>query len=694
VKRMTAAVLSLDNISVSYRTRAGLVPAVTDVSLELAAGESLGLVGESGCGKSTIGLAIMRHLGRSGELVGGRILLRGVDMSTLTPEALRQVRGGECAMVYQEPMSALNPSLTIGEQLVEVPLAHGERDRSTARRRAVDMLMQVHLPDPLRTMATYPHQLSGGQQQRVVIAMALLANPSIVVLDEPTTGLDVTIEAGIVDLIAKLSLRYGTALLYISHNLGLIARVCSRVAVMYSGEIVESGPVAEVFTAPRHPYTQGLLRCLPRAGLDKRLHPLRPIRGSIGAPQDRPPGCRFAPRCDSCIAGRCDAGPVALEPDGKGGAVRCLRWTEIATLDAPPPGRHDEKPAESVLLEVEGLAKHYEIATTGFGALLPWHRNKLLKANDNLTFRVRRQQVLAVVGESGCGKSTLARMLMGLEAATAGRAEFDGLDLAALPVERRSPAQLRLLQMVFQNPDETLNPSYSVGAQIGRVVRKFGIARRRSDIRDEVERLLALTRMPAGSASRRPGELSGGQKQRVGIARAFAGNPAMIVADEPVSALDVSVSAAIVELLIDLQRERGTTLLVISHDLGLVRYIADRVVVMYLGQVMEVGTAAEMFAPPWHPYTEALLSTAPNLDAVAPGTRIVLQGDIPSAVDQSPGCPFHTRCPRKLGPICENVKPIEQRTSSGRRISCHIPIAALDRIVAPSPIDEVESTRP
>ncbi len=248
--------------------------------------------------------------------------------------------------------------------------------------------------------------------------------------------------------------------------------------------------------------------------------------------------------------------------------------------------------------------------------------------------------------------------------------------------------------MVFQNPDETLNPSYSVGAQIGRVVRKFGIARRRSDIRDEVERLLALTRMPAGSASRRPGELSGGQKQRVGIARAFAGNPAMIVADEPVSALDVSVSAAIVELLIDLQRERGTTLLVISHDLGLVRYIADRVVVMYLGQVMEVGTAAEMFAPPWHPYTEALLSTAPNLDAVAPGTRIVLQGDIPSAVDQSPGCPFHTRCPRKLGPICENVKPIEQRTSSGRRISCHIPIAALDRIVAPSPIDEVESTRP
>jgi peptide/nickel transport system ATP-binding protein len=693
VSGVTSAILTLDNISVSYRTAAGLVPAVTSVSLELAAGESLGLVGESGCGKSTIGLAIMRHLGRAGELVGGRILLRGRDMSTLTPEALRRARGGECAMVYQEPMSALNPCLTIGEQLAEVPLAHGERDPSAARRRAVDMLTQVHLPDPLRTMTAYPHQLSGGQQQRVVIAMALLANPSIVILDEPTTGLDVTIEAGIVDLIANLSRRYGTALLYISHNLGLIARVCSRVAVMYSGEIVESGPVADVFAAPRHPYAQGLLRCLPRAGLDKRLHPLRPIRGSIGAPQDRPSGCRFAPRCDFFAAGRCDAGPVALDADGQGRAVRCLRWTEITTRDVPLTGRHDERPPESVLLEVDGLAKHYEIATGGLAALLPWRRTKLLKANDNLAFRVRRHQVLAVVGESGCGKSTLARVLMGLETATAGRAESDGIDLAALPVERRSPAQLRLLQMVFQNPDETLNPSYSVGAQIGRVIRKFGIARRRGEIRDEVERLLALTRMPPGSATRRPGELSGGQKQRVGIARAFAGNPAMIVADEPVSALDVSVSAAIVELLLDLQRERGTTLLVISHDLGLVRYIADRVVVMYLGQVMEVGTAAEMFAPPWHPYTEALLSTAPSLDAATSGKRIVLQADIPSAMDPPSGCPFHTRCPRKLGPICENVKPVEQRTSSGRRISCHIPIAELDRVQAPGTRDEIEAAR-
>ncbi len=692
---MTSPILRLDNVSVSYRTRSGIVPAVTGVSLEIAAGESLGLVGESGCGKSTIGLAIMRHLGPSGELTGGRILLSGREMSTLTPEALRRARGGECAMVYQEPMSALNPCLTVGEQLAEVPLAHGERDRAAARRRAVDLLMQVHLPDPRRMMEAYPHQLSGGQQQRVVIAMALLANPSLVILDEPTTGLDVTIEAGIVDLIASLSRRYGTALLYISHNLGLIARVCGRVAVMYSGEIVEAGPVAEVFADPRHPYTRGLLLCLPRAGLDKRLHPLRPIRGSIGAPQDRPPGCRFVPRCDHCAVGRCDAGPVALEFDGKQRAVRCLRWTEIAAVDDPPPReRHDEKPAEAVLLDVRGLAKHYEVATKGLGAFLPWRRNRLLKANDNLTFRVRRQQVLAVVGESGCGKSTLARVLMGLETATAGRAVFADVDLAALPVERRSPAQLRLLQMVFQNPDETLNPSYSVGAQIGRVIKKFGIARRRREIRDEVERLLALTRMPAGSATRRPSELSGGQKQRVGIARAFAGNPEMIIADEPVSALDVSVSAAIVELLLDLQRERGTTLLVISHDLGLVRYVADRVVVMYLGQIMEVGTAAEMFAPPWHPYTEALLSTAPSFDATTQGRRTVLQGEIPSAMNPGPGCPFHTRCPRKLGSICENVKPIEQRTSSGRRISCHIPVVELDRITIPSGIVEDLDTRP
>jgi len=317
----------------------------------------------------------------------------------------------------------------------------------------------------------------------------------------------------------------------------------------------------------------------------------------------------------------------------------------------------------------------------------------LIRANDDLAFRVRRQQVLAIVGESGCGKSTLARVLMGLETATAGTAVFAGVDLAALPVEQRSPAQLQLLQMVFQNPDETLNPSYSIGTQIGRVIKKFGIVSRRRDIRDEVERLLALTRMPAGSAMRRPGELSGGQKQRVGIARAFAGKPEMIVADEPVSALDVSVSAAIVELLIDLQRERGTTLFIISHDLGLVRYLADRVVVMYLGQIMEVGTAAEMFTPPWHPYTEALLSTAPSLDATTRGRRTVLQGEIPSAMDSGPGCPFHTRCPRKLGPICETVKPIEQRTTSGRRIACHISIAVLDHIAVPSPFDEDSETR-
>ena len=674
---MTTPILTLDDLSVSYATRDGPVPAVTDVSLELAAGESLGLVGESGCGKSTIGLAIMRHLGRAGYISGGRVLLRDHDMAKLGPEELRRTRGGVIAIVYQEPMSALNPSLTVGEQLAEVPAYHAGLGWAAARVRACEMLRQVHLPDAARVMAAYPHQLSGGQQQRVVIAIALLANPAALILDEPTTGLDVTVEAGVIELIAALRVRYNTALLYISHNLSLIARVCDRVAIMYSGEIVESGPVAEVFAAPSHPYTLGLLRCLPQPGRDKRLHPLRPIPGSVGAPRDRPPGCRFGPRCDLFAAGRCDAAPIPLTPRGVGRVVRCLRSSEIATLDGPALERHDKKPDDEILLSVDGLTKHYAIGDDGLASLMPWRRRTVLVANQDITFRVRRQQVLAIVGESGCGKSTLARTLMGLETATAGRAHLCGLDLAQRPVERRSREQLRLLQMVFQNPDETLNPSFSVGAQIGRVVKKFGIARRRRDIRDHVDRLLALTRLPAGTAEQTPDRLSGGQKQRVGIARAFAANPSMVVADEPVSALDVSVSAAIVELLIEIQRDRGTTLLVISHDLGLVRYFADRVVVMYLGRIMEVGTVEQVFQPPYHPYTEALLSAAPTLDLEAHGRPIVLHGEMPSAIDPPRGCPFHSRCPRKLGAICESERPPEQVAAGGHRISCHIPIEAL-----------------
>ncbi|MBI1778042.1 MAG: ABC transporter ATP-binding protein [Proteobacteria bacterium] len=677
-----APMLELDRLSVSYMTRRGPAAAVLDVSLSLREGESLGLVGESGCGKSTVALAIMRHYSGKGRLAGGRVLFRGRDMAELSPGELRRIRGSGIAMVYQEPMAALNPSLTIGAQLAEIPVFHRGLGWAAARERALGALADVNLPDPERILGSYPHQLSGGQQQRAVIAMALIGEPQLLILDEPTTGLDVTVEAGVVELIAGLRATHRTGLLYISHNLGLIARVCDRVAVMYSGEIVEEGNIAEVFAKPRHPYTQGLFRCLPEAGADKERRPLKPIRGTVSLPHERPRGCFFAPRCDHFREGLCDDGhvPVTMVDAGSAHAVRCRRWAGL-----PPDAWESMSPrssparSDAVALDVRELSKHYAVEEGLFAGFLGG-RGRRVRANDRVSFRATRGRTLAIVGESGCGKSTLARVLMGLEAGNGGTLEFAGVDLSCLPIEQRSLELLSALQMVFQNPDETLNPSFTVGRQIGRVIAKLMPGRSRAEIRIETRRLLEQIRLPAEFASRMPRQLSGGQKQRIGIARAFAGNPALVVADEPVSSLDVSVRAAITELLMEVQRASGTTLIVISHDLSLVRYIADRVVVMYLGQVMEAGTTDEVYAPPYHPYTEALLSAVPIPDPRVRQQRVLLEGELPSALDPPKGCPFHTRCPRKLGPVCESEQPKEQVTEAGHRIACHIPLAELAKV--------------
>jgi len=678
-----APLLEIDELSISYETRLGAIPAVSGVSLRLSAGESLGLVGESGCGKSTLALAVMAYLAENAAVVGGAVRFEGRDIAGLPPEELRRMRGGGIAMVFQEPGAALNPSMRIGEQIAEAAVFHAGVSWAAARDRAGAMLGDVGLPDVERILNAYPHQLSGGQQQRAVIAMALLGRPALLLLDEPTTNLDVTVEAGVVELIAGLKKKYGMGLIYISHNLGLIARMCERVAVMYAGEIVEEGPVEDIFRAPRHPYPAGVLRCIPSLNADKREHRLRPIRGQVAQAADRAPGCAFAPRCDHAVPGLCDQGRLALVPvrAERAHSVRCRRWSEIAAIEEPPAAKSGADVAgEEILLSVRDLDKHYLIDKVGLAAFLGLSGRRVLKANQKLTFRVRRGQTLAIVGESGCGKSTFAKVLMGLEAATAGSIEFEGAELARLPVDRRTPEQRRALQIVFQNPDETLNPCYSVGAQIGRVIRKFGIGRSRGEVERETARLLRLTRLPAALASRKPQHLSGGQKQRVAIARAFAGRPSTVVADEPVSSLDVSVRAAITELLIEIQESQGTTLVVISHDLGLVRYMADRVVVMYLGQIMESGTTAEVFSAPHHPYTEALLSAMPLADATLPHRRIVLEGEIPSALSPPGGCPFHTRCHRKIGAICEQQKPPEQRLAHGsHRIVCHIPAEELAR---------------
>ena len=677
--------LEIENLCLSYYTRAGEIPAVVDFSLKLSAGESVGLVGESGCGKSTVAMAVMRYMGGNGGIVGGSIKFKGRDMGTLSDEELREMRGSEIAMIYQEPMAALNPALTCGTQLMEVPITHEGVPREEAYKRACQVLDDVHLPDPERVMAAYPHQISGGQQQRVVIAMALLSNPALLLLDEPTTALDVTVEAGIVELIGELSKKYNTALLYISHNLGLMLEVCDRICVMYSGEVIEEGHVSSIFEWPKHPYTHGLFGCIPLPHSDKNARPLIAIPGQLPLPHERPNGCNFGPRCTFFNAEQCDAASVSMgdvhSDDDPAHRVRCNRWVDIDPDEAIP--KADDRPPIPIgetVLEVEDMQKYYALHDNSIKAMISGDRIKYVKANESISFRAGKSETVAIVGESGCGKSTFAKVLMGLETATGGKVVLDGVDIGTLPVEERTPSQLGSLQMVFQNPNDTLNPFHTIGDQIGRVIKKFGVESDKRKIQARVLELLDTVKLPREFIHRKPRQLSGGQKQRIGIARAFAGNPKTVIADEPISALDVSVAAAVTELLMEIQREHETTLLFISHDLSAVRYLADRVVVMYLGQIMERGTTDEVFSPPYHPYTEALLSAVPIADPQVVKRRIVLEGDLPSVLNPPLGCPFASRCQRRIGDICDTERPPLQEDSDRHVIACHIPMDELREV--------------
>lgn len=690
----TAPVLECRNVSLSYFTRAGEIPAVVDFNMTVMPGEAVGLVGESGCGKSTVALGVMNYMGSTGKVVSGQILYKGRDILTMTAEETRQIRGSEIAMVYQEPMASLNPSMKVDNQLMEVPLLHEDVNREEARQRARDILDAVRLPDPDRIMNSYPHQLSGGQQQRVVIAMALLSKPSLLLLDEPTTALDVTVEASIVDLVRDLAAEFGTSMVYISHNLGLILDTCDRINVMYSGEAVEFGTVDEVFNKMRHPYTQGLFRSIPLPGADKNASPLVPIRGQLPLPHERPRGCNFQDRCDHFVAGVCDKAEIDMHPVGgqPGHLSRCLRFNEIDW--AAPPKIEDSAAASEpgdVVLDVTNLKKYYEVAANAF---LGAGERRTVKANEEVDLIARQSETVAIVGESGCGKSTLAKVLLGLETATAGEAQLDGTVISNTPVQSRGPETLGSVQMVFQNPFDTLNPSQSVGAQIVRALEKFGIGESDAARETRMLELLDLVKLPRDFAKRMPRQLSGGQKQRIGIARAFAGTPAVVVADEPVSALDVSVQAAVSQLLMDIQSEHKTTLLFISHDLSIVRYLSDRVVVMYLGHVVEQGTTEQVFSPPYHPYTEALLSAVPIADTRVKKKRIILDGDIPSALNPPSGCPFQTRCPRKAmveGDVCETTLPPMRTLADGHQVKCHLAQSILDEMEAVIQIDALDS---
>ncbi len=677
-------ILECKDLCISYYTRAGEIPAVVDFSLTLYPGETIGIVGESGCGKSTVAMAIMQHMGANGGVKSGSIEFKGKDMTQMSDEELRQIRGSEIAMIYQEPFASLNPSVKLSTQLMEVPMTHEGISAKEARQRALQVLTDVKLPDPERVMDSYPHQISGGQQQRVVIAMGLLSNPALLLLDEPTTALDVTVEAGIVKLIADISKKYGTSQIYISHNLGLILETCDRVFVMYSGEVVEEGSIDSLFTWPRHPYTHGLFACIPLPTADKNAAPLRPIRGQLPLPHERPQGCYYGPRCDYFVAGSCDGEHVTMEAVTGSVAdhrVRCARYSEIDHVREAPGGDVKEQmEVGEYVLEVDKLQKYYEVRDSSLKALFSGKRTRHVKANEALNFRARKGETVAIVGESGCGKSTFAKVLMGLETGTDGEIRHNGVEISEVAVRDRSNKQVGSIQMVFQNPFDTLNPSHTIGSQISRVISKFGVETDKAKIRDKVMGLLDIVKLPRDFYYRKPRQLSGGQKQRIGIARAFAGNPSMVIADEPVSALDVSVAAAVTELLMDIQREQKTTLLFISHDLSVVRYLSDRIVVMYLGQILERGSTDEIFSPPYHPYTEALLSAVPIADPEVTKREIVLEGNLPSAMNPPKGCPFCTRCPRKIGEICDNEVPPEQHVKDRHFIKCHIPLAELAQV--------------
>jgi peptide/nickel transport system ATP-binding protein len=663
--------LDLQNLDVVYRTRGRDMQVLRGVSFSIARGESYGLVGESGCGKSTAALAALYALPRNGFVRNGTIRVNGENLASLSGPDLRSLRAQKISMVYQDAGRALNPAITIGRQIAEVFELLGIRG-AAALERSEAMLKRVQISAPGRVMGAYPHQLSGGMLQRVVIAMALAKDPTLLVLDEPTTALDATVEAEVLDLIATLRQETGTSVLFISHNLGVINRMCDRVGVLYAGSLVEEGPTADLLRRPMHPYTVRLLRCLPQPGRSKNTSRLDTIPGFLPTPGAKIPGCVFAARCDLATE-ICHTTPPPPHNLGNH-ASRCHHWEHAAELPRATP----ERPAETgevpdatkSVLYASKLSKTFEV-----GGLS-------LHAVSDVSLSLAPGETLGVVGESGSGKTTLARLLLGLiEPDAESVIELDGQP-AGRTAQKRSREQLKALQIVFQNPDSALNRSHTVRHLIGSALSRLaGLAGAKREAR--LAELTSAVRLTERHLGMRPRQLSGGLKQRVAIARAFAGDPRVVICDEPTSALDVSVQAAILNLLADLQMQQHVSYIFISHDLGVVRYLSDRIAVLYLGRIMEIGPAAAVFDGPHHPYTEALLSSMPSEISMANSEsgRIRLHGEIPSALNPPSGCVFHTRCPRKIGAICETKVPMLESIDE-HGIACHIPRPELGRRVS------------
>ena len=674
-------ILNIQDLTVAYHQDGQLLEAVRDVSLVINAGEKYGLAGESGSGKTTLILAVMRYLGSNGSITSGEIHLGDVNMRFLDDQQLRQIWGQEIALVPQDPQSSLNPSLRIGEQLAEVIRLQPDYSGRDAAAQSIRWLTRVRLPNPERVAASYPHQISGGMQQRVLIAMALSTSPKLLVLDEPTTNLDVTTQAVILDLIDELAHGHEMAILYVTHNLGVIAKYCDRVGVMYAGELVEEAETQVLFAKPLHPYTQGLLDSVPQLGDTKDQLVLRPIAGQIPALGQAPSGCVFRPRCPIAID-ICSMQPQ-LFPAGGSHSSRCHRWQDIkreevdahqvpSTSAGAPVG---SRRGSAITLEVESLSVSFPIQRS-LGDVISRKPVRSVNAVNDISLEITPGSTLGLVGESGSGKTTIARSLMGLQSTTAGSIRLHQVELPD-QLSKRDLEVLRQLQIVFQNPGEALNPHLTIAETLRRpFIRLLGISKQEANAR--VEDLLAAVHLPAAYLSRYPGQLSGGEIQRVALARAIASNPALLILDEPISSLDVSVQAAILNLVGELQGVHCNSLLFISHNLAVVGYLADQTAVIYVGNLMELSGQGELFKPPHHPYTEALISAIPSIDPSEKNKPIHLEGDVPDPVEIPGGCPFHTRCPRYLGEVCASQIPSWQvDPGTNKSIFCHIPLETL-----------------
>ncbi|MCI8539857.1 MAG: ABC transporter ATP-binding protein [Oscillospiraceae bacterium] len=657
-------ILEIRDLVIEYRTMDGTVYAVNHVSLDIEEGETLGLVGETGAGKTTTALGVLRLIpDPPGVIRQGRICLKGKNVMEMSPEELRAMRGDEISMIFQDPMTALNPVLTVGEQIAEIYFLHNDCTKAESMAKAREMLEMVGIPG--ERAGDFPHQFSGGMKQRVVIAIALACQPSLIIADEPTTALDVTIQAQVLAMMRQLREQFHTAMLLITHDLGVVAEACDKVAIMYSGEIVEYGTLEHIFEHTAHPYTMGLFNSLP--SLDKDARRLIPIHGLMPDPTDLPKGCAFHPRCPYARE-ECRQSHPAFHELENGHMCRChfageaLQETstpETPSVQVAPPAASAQEAREpsEILLEAVHLKKYFQ---TKAG---PLH------AVDDISFSIARGRTLGVVGESGCGKSTLGRALIGLNEATDGQVLFEGQDVTHLKGRERRMF-LTEMQMIFQDPFSSLDPRKSVFEQIAAPLRFNRVCKNRAELERQVAALMDTVGLSRRLTYAYPHELDGGRRQRIGVARALALEPKFIVCDEPVSALDVSIQAQVLNLLQDLQDTKNLTYVFITHDLSVVRHISDDIMVMYVGCMVEKCASHELFTYPLHPYTKGLLSAVPVPSIRERRERILMQGELTSPVNPKPGCRFARRCSYATE-ICTREQPAQEEVRPNHFVACH-----------------------